>query len=157
VLPAAARPADLGFARRYAQIGNADIMVGIPVYAPEAGLLDFIVQASGAFEETIRGILNLAALGQRVEIRVVVQRHNVPLLNELAVFIALDRRLWPFAVRSISDWNPTTSASAAPAQSATPAEESSPRAATASASICGPSLTTLAVDKREQFGLRQVG
>ena len=63
-------------------------MVGIPVYAPEAGLHDFIVQADGAFDETIRGILNLASLGQRVEIRIVVQRHTVPVLADLAMFIA---------------------------------------------------------------------
>ena len=69
-------------------------MVGIPVYAPEPGLHDFIVQASGAFDETIHGILNLAALGQRIEIRIVVQRHTVPVLRDLAVFIA---RNLPFA------------------------------------------------------------
>ncbi len=123
------------------------------------------MQAAGAFEETIHGILNLATLDQSVELRVVVQRHTVPVLSELAVFIArnlpfvdqvalmglemtglarpnsaevwidpdeyqaelmdatftlaaagiatkiynhqlcvLDERLWPFAVRSISDW-----------------------------------------------------
>ena len=32
-------------------------MAGIPVYAPEPGLHDFIVQAVGAFDETIHGIL----------------------------------------------------------------------------------------------------
>ena len=41
---------------------HEDIMVGIPVYAPEPTLHDFVVQAPGAFDETIRGILNLAAL-----------------------------------------------------------------------------------------------
>lgn len=159
------RFADARFASRYAQVGLADIMVGIPVYAPEAGLHDFIVQAHGAFEETIQGILNLASLGQSVEIRIVVQLHTVPVLADLALFIArnlpfvdqvalmglemiglarpnsaevwidpadyqrelleatqilatagvvtkiynhqlcvLHERLWPFAVRSISDW-----------------------------------------------------
>ena len=159
------RFADHSFARRYAQVGHADIMAGIPVYGPEPSLHDFIVQADGAFEETIHGILNLAALGQRIEIRIVVQQHTVPVLHELAVFIArnlpfvdqvalmglemtglarpnfaevwidpadyqpqlleatrvltgahiatkiynhqlcvLDKHLWPYAVRSISDW-----------------------------------------------------
>ena len=159
------RFADPKFTRRYAAVGLADIMAGIPVYAPESGLHDFIVQAAGAFNETVHGILNLASLGQAVEIRVVVQRHTVPVLAGLAAFIArnlpfvaqvalmglemtglarpnaplvwadpadyqhelartvdilatagittriynhqlcvLDRRLWPYAVRSISDW-----------------------------------------------------
>ena len=159
------RFADPQFTHRYAAVGLTDIMAGIPVYAPEPGLHDFIVQAAGAFEETLHGILNLASLGQAVEIRIVVQRHTVPVLASLAAFIArnlpfvaqvvlmglemtglarpnaplvwadpagyqrelaeavgilttagittriynhqlcvLDRRLWPYAVRSISDW-----------------------------------------------------
>jgi His-Xaa-Ser system radical SAM maturase HxsC len=159
------RFADPEFTRRYTAVGLADIMVGIPLYAPEPGLHDFIVQAAGAFEETVYGILNLASLRQAVEIRVVVQRLTVPVLPDLAAFITrnlpfvaqvalmglemtglarpnsplvwadpaeyqhelaeavdilttagvttriynhqlcvLDRRLWPYAVRSISDW-----------------------------------------------------
>ncbi len=159
------RFADSEFTRRYAAVGISDIMAGIPVYAPEPGLHDFIVQATGAFDETVHGILNLASLGQPVEIRVVVQRHTVPVLAGLAAFIVrnlpfvaqvalmglemtglarpnaplvwadpadyqhelaravdilatagittriynhqlcvLDRRLWRYAVRSISDW-----------------------------------------------------
>ena len=159
------RFSDPAFARRYAEVRLPDIMAGIPVYAPEPGLHDYIVQASGAFDETIHGILNLASLGQAVEIRVVVQRHTVPVLADLATFIArnlpfvaqvalmglemtglarpnsaqvwadpvdyqrelteavailttagvpariynhqlcvLDRSLWPYTVRSISDW-----------------------------------------------------
>jgi His-Xaa-Ser system radical SAM maturase HxsC len=81
------RFADSAFSRRYASVGLGDSMVGIPVYAAEAGRHDFIVQAAGAFDDTIRGILNLAALGQCVEIRIVVQRHTVPVLAELAEFI----------------------------------------------------------------------
>jgi His-Xaa-Ser system radical SAM maturase HxsC len=77
------RFADFDFAQRYAQVDYPDIMVGIPVYAPEPGLHDFIVQASGAFDDTIRGILNLASLSQRIEIRIVVQRHTVPVLRDL--------------------------------------------------------------------------
>ncbi|MDQ2874427.1 MAG: His-Xaa-Ser system radical SAM maturase HxsC [Actinomycetota bacterium] len=159
------RFADPAFARRYAAVGLPDVMAGIPVYAPEPARHDFIVQAVGAFDETIHGILNLATLGQAVEIRVVIQRLTVPVLADLATFITrnlpfvaqvalmglemtglarpnsalvwadpagyqreladavdilvsagistriynhqlcvLDQRLWPYAVRSISDW-----------------------------------------------------
>jgi His-Xaa-Ser system radical SAM maturase HxsC len=82
------RFADPAFARRYAAVNHPDLMVGIPVYGAEPARHDFVVQARGAFDETVRGILNLAALGQQVEIRVVVQRHTVPVLVELAQFIA---------------------------------------------------------------------
>lgn len=79
---------DAAFARDYAAVGPLDIMVGIPLYGAEAGLHDYVVQSRGAFSETIKGILNLATFGQRVEVRVVLQRETVPFLREIANFIA---------------------------------------------------------------------
>lgn len=75
------------FAARYAAVDLQDIMVGIPLYAPEAALHDYIVQAGGAFAETVRGMLNLAALNQRFEIRIVIQKHTAPILPALADYI----------------------------------------------------------------------
>lgn len=141
------------------------MMVGIPIYGAEASLHDYVVQASGSFDETIRGILNLGQLRQRIKIRIVIHKHTAEHLPEIADFIArnltfvdqvalmglemigfaranmkalwidpidyqkhlveavrrldlrhiktmiynhqlclLDRELWPFAERSISDW-----------------------------------------------------
>jgi His-Xaa-Ser system radical SAM maturase HxsC len=140
-------------------------MVGIPLYGAEPSLHDYVVQARGAFNETVRGILNLGAREQAIEVRVVIHKQTAPHLPEIAEFIArnlpfvdqvalmglemigfaranmdlvwidpieyqrelvdavrvleragvktmiynhqlclLDRRLWPLAVRSISDW-----------------------------------------------------
>lgn len=75
------------FAARYAAVHLRDIMVGIPLYAPELALHDYIVQADGAFAETVRGMLNLAALNQRFEIRIVIQKHTAPILPALADYI----------------------------------------------------------------------
>ena len=159
------RFADPEFTRRYAAVGLADIMVGIPLYAPEPGLHDFIVQAAGAFNETVHGIVNLAALGQQERSEssssgtpprysptwpVYIVR-NLPFVTQVALMglemtglarpnsplvwadpadyqheltqavdtlttagittriynhqlCVLNRRLWPYAVRSISDW-----------------------------------------------------
>jgi His-Xaa-Ser system radical SAM maturase HxsC len=157
--------ADLEFAKRYAGIRHFDMMIGIPIYSDVSTIHDYVVQADGAFDETIRGILNLKRLGQKVEIRVVVHRQTYARLPQLAEFLArnltfvdhvtfmgleitgftranldslwidpadyqselyravsfladsrmhvsiynhqlcvLDRRLWPFARKSISDW-----------------------------------------------------
>ena len=159
------RFADRGFAGSYAAIGHPDAMLGIPIYSPLSQAHDYIVQADGAFDETIRGILNLKTYGQLVEVRVVIHRENYSHLPALAEFIArnltfvdhvalmalemtgfakanidalwidpvdyraelfeaasllsdlglntsiynhqlctIDRRLWPLAVKSISDW-----------------------------------------------------
>ena len=47
-----------------------------------------MVQAKGAFDETIRGILNLKSYSQKVEIRVVLHKQTYERLPELARFIA---------------------------------------------------------------------
>lgn len=76
------------FAKGYASINHPDMMIGIPVYSDDATTHDYVVQASGAFDETIRGILNLKELKQRVEIRVVLHRQTVGRLPQLAEFIS---------------------------------------------------------------------
>jgi len=140
-------------------------MLGIPLYSDVDSEHDYVVQARGAFEETVLGIQNLGRYNVPVEIRVVIHKqtyHRLPMLaefiahnfpfaahvalmglemfgfvhrnfeelwvdpydyqNELAqatqtLFLSglntsiynhqlcvLDRQLWPFARKSISDW-----------------------------------------------------
>jgi His-Xaa-Ser system radical SAM maturase HxsC len=159
------RFSDDGFAASYAAIDNPEMMLGIPIYGAEPSLHDYVVQSRGAFDKTVRGILKLGYLRQRIEVRVVLHKQTAPHLAEIAEFIArnlpfveqvalmglemigfaranmddiwidpieyqgqlveavrlldrrriktmiynhplclLDRELWPFAVRSISDW-----------------------------------------------------
>ena len=62
-------------------------MIGIPLYADYSQLHDFIVQADNAFDETIRGILNLKRCKVPVEIRVVIHAKNYVRLAKLAEFI----------------------------------------------------------------------
>jgi His-Xaa-Ser system radical SAM maturase HxsC len=82
------RFADLNFARAYAAVDNPNVMVGIPVYGSEPSLHDYVVQAQGAFNDTIRGVMNLGLLRQRIEIRVVIHKQTAPALIEIAEFIA---------------------------------------------------------------------
>ena len=81
------RFADSEFAQSYASIRNPNMMVGIPLYGSEPSNHDYVVQSLGAFDATVRGILNLAALQQRVEIRVVIHKQTAPYLVEIAEFI----------------------------------------------------------------------
>lgn len=165
VLSNGRRFADPAFAYSWAAIDNPNMMVGIPIYGSEPSRHDYVVQSQGAFDATIRGILNLASLQQRVELRVVVHKQTAPVLVEIADFVCrnipfveqvalmglemigfaranmddvwidpvdyqqqlaeatllldrhgvrvmiynhqlclIDRRVWPFAVKSISDW-----------------------------------------------------
>lgn len=80
--------ADERFARALSEISHPDLMLGIPVYSDLADIHDYVVQADGAFDETIRGIMNLKRYGVRVEIRVVLHKQTVGRLRSLAAFLA---------------------------------------------------------------------
>jgi His-Xaa-Ser system radical SAM maturase HxsC len=73
--------------RSLASIAHPGLVLGIPVYSDLAALHDFVVQAAGAFDQTIRGLLNLTRFGIRIEVRVVLQRHTVGRLPQLARFL----------------------------------------------------------------------
>lgn len=76
------------FAEALGKIRHPDLMLGIPLYSDLAHIHDYVVQADGAYDETVRGILNLKRHGVRVEIRVVLQKQTVERLPELARFIS---------------------------------------------------------------------
>jgi len=78
----------LSLCRELGRIQHADLMVGIPLYSDLAGVHDFVVQARGAFDQTVRGIMNLARYEVPVEIRVVLHRQTIPRLPQLARFLA---------------------------------------------------------------------
>ena len=78
---------DITFAHQLSEIHHPDLMIGIPLYADYSQLHDFIVQADNAFDDTLRGILNLKAFRQKVEIRVVILRQNYARLPKIAEFI----------------------------------------------------------------------
>jgi His-Xaa-Ser system radical SAM maturase HxsC len=79
---------DIEFTKNYASINHHDMMVGIPIYSDDPALHDYIVQSKGAFDETIRGILNLKRFSQKVEIRVVIHKQSVQRLIELSDFLS---------------------------------------------------------------------
>ncbi len=79
---------DINLAIKVAHVKHHDVMIGIPLYADYSQLHDFIVQADNAFDDTIRGILNLKRCQVPVEIRVVIHQKNYHRLPKLAEFIA---------------------------------------------------------------------
>ena len=70
------------------------LTIGIPLYSDSAPEHDYVVQARGAFDQTIQGLHRLARYEQPVEIRVVLHKLTVPRLPDLAQFIY---RNLPFA------------------------------------------------------------
>lgn len=165
VLSNGRRFVDDAYVAAIAGVRHPDLMFGIPIYADVSDVHDYVVQSNGAFDETVRGILNLKRAGVRVEIRFVIHRETYERLPAFAEFIArnlvfvdhvalmglepigfakanaerlwidpveyqaelgravatlaragvvvsvynhqlcvVDRRLWPYARQSISDW-----------------------------------------------------
>jgi His-Xaa-Ser system radical SAM maturase HxsC len=80
--------ADPAIAKAWAAIEHPNLSAGIPVYSAVDQLHDYVVQAKGAFDETILGILRLKDLGQHVQIRLVLHALTAPRLRETAEWFA---------------------------------------------------------------------
>jgi His-Xaa-Ser system radical SAM maturase HxsC len=69
-------------------LSHPSLIAAIPVYSAVDHLHDYVVQAKGAFDETILGILKLKDRGQRVEIRVVLHAQTAPAILETCRWLA---------------------------------------------------------------------
>jgi His-Xaa-Ser system radical SAM maturase HxsC len=69
-------------------VRHPNLMAAIPVYASVDHIHDYVVQAKGAFDETVLGILKLKDRGQRVEIRIVLHALTAPIVAETCWWIA---------------------------------------------------------------------
>lgn len=73
--------------QRLAAVQHPHFLTSIPLYADNALDHDYVVQARGAFDRTIRGFYNAAQHGLAVEIRVVLHKLTIPGLLPLTEFI----------------------------------------------------------------------
>lgn len=72
----------------WAAVQHPALTVGIPIYAAVDSVHDYVVQAQGAFDETVLGILKLKDRGQRVEVRVVLHAVTAPRIVATARWLA---------------------------------------------------------------------
>lgn len=75
------------YAQQFADVGHPNISLGIPLYSDHAGAHDHVVQARGAFDQTVAGLHQAARNGIRVEIRVVLHKLTIPRLTKLVDYI----------------------------------------------------------------------
>ncbi len=61
--------------------------LGIPLHGPSEEIHDAIVQSKWAFRQTVTGIRNLLAKGERVDLRFVVSSLNHRYITEMAEFV----------------------------------------------------------------------
>jgi His-Xaa-Ser system radical SAM maturase HxsC len=83
------------FPHKLASVSHPSFISAVPLYADVAGIHDYIVQAHGAFDETVDEIYNAAEAGLAVEIRIVLHKQSLPRLSQLTQFIASN---FPFVV-----------------------------------------------------------
>lgn len=69
-------------------VGHPNLTVGIPIYSSVDHIHDYVVQAKGAFDETVLGILRLKDKKQKVEVRVVLHTKTAPQLPRTCAWIA---------------------------------------------------------------------
>lgn len=74
-------------AERLAKVNNPRMMLGIPLYSDYEHSHDYIVQAKGAFNQTMLGLHNLARYNIRTEIRIVLHLQSIPRLVKLSEYI----------------------------------------------------------------------
>jgi His-Xaa-Ser system radical SAM maturase HxsC len=75
------------YTQQFAALEHPNVCLGIPLYSDSAGDHDYIVQAKGAFDQTVAGLHEAARHGIRLEIRVVLHRLTIPRLAKLAEYI----------------------------------------------------------------------
>lgn len=69
-------------------ISNTEIMWGIPLYGSNNSIHDSLVEAKGAFVQTVKGIMNLGAYDQCIELRIIPMKSNLGDLSALMEFVA---------------------------------------------------------------------
>lgn len=70
-----------------AEVAHQNFLISVPLYAANPVNHDYVVQARGAFVQTIQGLYNAAERGLAVELRVVLHRQTVEGLTGLAEFV----------------------------------------------------------------------
>ncbi len=75
------------YVRSIAGVAHPRLCSAIPLYADVADLHDEIVRASGAFDQAVHGIYNLAKYSLGLEIRVILQRPTIARLQQMSEFI----------------------------------------------------------------------
>jgi His-Xaa-Ser system radical SAM maturase HxsC len=72
----------------WTSLQHPHLSVGIPIYSAVDHVHDYVVQAQGALDETVLGVLKLKNRNQRVEVRVVLHAITAPTIAETCRWLA---------------------------------------------------------------------
>ena len=75
------------YTKQLAEIGGERLLLGIPLHSDYIHDHDYIAQAEGSYNETMRGLYNLAESCIDIELRIVINKINYTRLPQLSSFI----------------------------------------------------------------------
>jgi His-Xaa-Ser system radical SAM maturase HxsC len=78
---------DIHYVNSLYETGTENILLGIPLHSDYSGDHDAISQISGSYNETMKGLYNLARFGFIIELRIVINKMNYKRLPHLSKFI----------------------------------------------------------------------
>lgn len=78
---------DFHYTKEFSQIELFNSLIGIPFHSDYYKDHDLITQAKGSYNETLKGIYNLARFNQGIELRIVINRVNYMRLPQISEYI----------------------------------------------------------------------
>lgn len=79
--------ADLNYAKKLSECYNGKILLGIPLHSDRPADHDAVTQIKGSYNETMRGLYNLARFNFSIELRIVLTKANYLRLPYFPEFI----------------------------------------------------------------------
>ncbi len=78
---------DRNYAKRLAGLNHSKLLLGIPIHSDYINDHDYIAGVVNAYDETLKGLYNLAEFNIKIELRIVINRLNYKRLPKLADYI----------------------------------------------------------------------
>lgn len=75
------------YAHFFSSLRHPNLTIGIPLYGDNDIEHDTVMGSKGAFDETVRGIINLASFSHPIEIRTVIHKFTYNKLPRIAEFV----------------------------------------------------------------------
>lgn len=79
--------ADIHYTKAFAETCTYNLLLGVPLHSDYLHDHDFISQVPGSYDETMKGLYNMARYGLDIELRIVINKINYKRLPTMATFI----------------------------------------------------------------------
>jgi His-Xaa-Ser system radical SAM maturase HxsC len=78
---------DINYTKSFAAIGTDKLLLGVPLHSDFSHDHDLISQAIGSYNETMKGLYNMARYGLDIELRIVINKINYKRFPKMSTFL----------------------------------------------------------------------